>query len=282
MQLALQYMMNYSLVCVCMDLCVHWIFCTSYIVSNHMFDTDHCRQIERWCHLSPTYFSNFWVSWKPRRVVLWRLWVLGFFVWLSTAHERYWKKILSAGWYVMGNGTLLFVFFALYWMSFFLSIPLSLIKQWLLLAWHFSSPRTGSLFIGADAFDPESLAVWNTGDALFWMTTLCRQLLMFICWLVVYVSWHNTIFTGNVSVQKRDVSSGCFISEFYSGVNIVGKSKKRWRFSSDSVHFMSTSSMKRKQESGLWKLYNLFFKFPHEDIYIYIVYIYIQSRINNQ
>jgi hypothetical protein len=33
-------------------------------------------------------------------------------------------------------------------------------------------------------------------------------------------------------------------------VNIVGKSKKRWRFSSDSVHFMSTSSMKRKQESG--------------------------------
>jgi hypothetical protein len=33
-------------------------------------------------------------------------------------------------------------------MSLFLSIPLSLIKQWLLLAWHFSSPRrfVGSLF----------------------------------------------------------------------------------------------------------------------------------------
>ena len=157
------------------------------------------------------------------------------------------EKLLSAGWYVMGNGTLLFVFFALYWMSLFLSIPLSLIKQWLLLAWHFSSPRrfVGSLFIGADAFDPESLAVWNTGGVLFWMTTLCGQLLMFICWFVVYVSWHNTIFTGNVSVQKRDVSSGCFISEFYSEVNIVGKSKKRWRFSSDSVHFMMRSCQRR-------------------------------------
>ena len=29
-------------------------------------------------------------------------------------------------------------------------------------------------------------------------------------------------------------------------------SKKRWRFSFDSVHFMSMSSMKRDQESGFW------------------------------
>jgi hypothetical protein len=32
-------------------------------------------------------------------------------------------KLLSAGWYVMTNGTLLFAFFSLYWMRSFLSIP---------------------------------------------------------------------------------------------------------------------------------------------------------------
>jgi hypothetical protein len=43
-------------------------------------------------------------------------------------------KLLSAAWYVMTNGTLLFVFFSLYWMRFLLSIPLALVKQWLMLA----------------------------------------------------------------------------------------------------------------------------------------------------
>jgi hypothetical protein len=37
-------------------------FCTSYIVSNHIVDTDHCRQIEGRCQLSPRYLSNFWAS----------------------------------------------------------------------------------------------------------------------------------------------------------------------------------------------------------------------------
>ena len=32
----------------------------SYIVSNHIFDTDHCRQIEGRCQLSPRCLSNFW------------------------------------------------------------------------------------------------------------------------------------------------------------------------------------------------------------------------------
>ena len=36
------------------------------------------------------------------------------------------------------------------------------------------------------------------------------------------------------------------------GWTLLAWSKKRLRFSSDSVHFMSTSSMKRNQESGLW------------------------------
>jgi hypothetical protein len=66
-------------------------FCTSYIVSNHIFDTIHCRQIEGRCQLSPRYLSNFWVSWKPRRVFLWRFCtVLGVFVLLSSAHQRCW------------------------------------------------------------------------------------------------------------------------------------------------------------------------------------------------
>jgi hypothetical protein len=36
----------------------------------------------------------------------------------------------------------------------------------------------------------------------------------------------NTIFTGSVSIHKGDVSSGCFMSECYSGVNIVGMVKE--------------------------------------------------------
>ena len=43
-------------------------------------------------------------------------------------------KLLSTGWYVMTNGTLLFVFFSLYWMRSFLSISTALSKQWLMLA----------------------------------------------------------------------------------------------------------------------------------------------------
>ena len=43
-------------------------------------------------------------------------------------------KLLSTWWYVMTNGTLLFVFFSLYWMRSFLSIPLAVLKQWLMLA----------------------------------------------------------------------------------------------------------------------------------------------------
>jgi hypothetical protein len=39
---------------------------------------------------------------------------------------------------------------------------------------------------------------------------------------------------------------------FIEGWTLLTWSKKRLRFSSDSVHFMSTSSMKRNQESGLW------------------------------
>ena len=45
-----------------------------------------------------------------------------------------------------------------------------------------------SLFIGADAFDSESLAVWNTVGAMFKMTTLWGQVLMCICRFVVYVN----------------------------------------------------------------------------------------------
>ena len=41
-------------------------------------------------------------------------------------------KLLSTVWYVMGNGTLLFVFFWLYWMRSFLSISLAVLKQWLM------------------------------------------------------------------------------------------------------------------------------------------------------
>ena len=46
-------------------------------------------------------------------------------------------------------------------------------------------PFFGSLFIGADALD---FAVRNTFGAMFRMTTLWGQVLMFFCRFVVYVS----------------------------------------------------------------------------------------------
>jgi hypothetical protein len=50
---------------------------------------------------------------------------------------------------------------------------------------------------------------------------------MFICRFVVYyVSWHNTIFTGSLNIQKGDVISGCFMSEIYGEVSIVGMVKE--------------------------------------------------------
>ena len=120
-------------------------FCKSYIVSNHIFDTDHCRQIEGRCQLSPN------ISFK----------LLGF---LKAKTGGSLKILHSSGCicivvqcsrtmldklYVMINSILLFVFFSLYWMRSFLSIPLAMLKQWLMLAllkplffrWHFSSPR---------------------------------------------------------------------------------------------------------------------------------------------
>ena len=54
----------------------------------------------------------------------------------------------------------------------------------------FSKTLLGSMFNGADAFDSESLAVRNTFSAMFWMTTLWGQVLVFIRRFVVYVKYH--------------------------------------------------------------------------------------------
>ena len=93
----------------------------------------------------------------------------------------------------------------------------------------FPKPCFCSLFIGADAFDSESLAVRNTVGAMLRMTTLWGQVLMCICRFVLYVSWHHTIFTGSVSIQIRDVISGCFMGEFYSGHSWHGQ-RNDWGF----------------------------------------------------
>jgi hypothetical protein len=50
----------------------------------------------------------------------------------------------------------------------------------------FPKPFFGSLFIGAYAYDSESLAVRNTFGAIFKMTTLWEQVLMFISRFVVF------------------------------------------------------------------------------------------------
>jgi hypothetical protein len=49
----------------------------------------------------------------------------------------------------------------------------------------FPKPFFGGLFVGADAFDSESLAVRNTFGAMFRMTILWGQVLMFICRFVI-------------------------------------------------------------------------------------------------
>ena len=56
------------------------------------------------------------------------------------------------------------------------------------MTFQFPKPLFGSLFIRADAFDSESLAVRNTFGTMFRMTILWGQVLMFICRFVVYVS----------------------------------------------------------------------------------------------
>ena len=56
------------------------------------------------------------------------------------------------------------------------------------MTFQFPKPFFGGLFVGADEFDSESLAVRNTVGAMLWMTTLWGQVLMFICPFVVYVS----------------------------------------------------------------------------------------------
>ena len=63
---------------------------------------------------------------------------------------------------------------------------------------------------------------------------------------LLYMS--NTIFTGIVSIQMLvlDVLWVNFIVRW----TLLAWSKKQWRFSFESVHFMSMSCMKRDQENG--------------------------------
>jgi hypothetical protein len=53
------------------------------------------------------------------------------------------------------------------------------------MTFQFPKPFFGNLFIGADAFDSESLAVPNTFGTMFRMTTLWGQVLIFFCRFVV-------------------------------------------------------------------------------------------------
>ena len=54
------------------------------------------------------------------------------------------------------------------------------------MTFQFPKPLFGSLFIRADTFDSESLAVRNTFGTMFRMTILWGQVLMFICRFVLY------------------------------------------------------------------------------------------------
>ena len=95
----------------------------------------------------------------------------------------------------MTNGTLLFTFFSLYFFSVnttcFVKTMVNariVVTPLFQMTFQFPKPFFGGLFVGADAFDSESLAVRNTFGAMFRMTILWGQVLMFICRFVIYVS----------------------------------------------------------------------------------------------
>ena len=87
--------------------------------------------------------------------------------------------------------------------------------------------------------------------------TLCRM----ITWVVFLRMFWNFISSlpvkrgGSLSLFLLIVVLFGFLNvksvKILVGWTLLAWSKKRLRFSSDSVHFMSTSSMKRNQESGL-------------------------------
>ena len=88
----------------------------------------------------------------------------------------------------MTNGTLLFVFFSVNTTCFVKTMVNAriVVTPLFQMTFQFPKPFFGSLFIGADAFDSESLAVRNTFGAMFRITILSVG--MFICRFVVYVS----------------------------------------------------------------------------------------------
>ena len=91
--------------------------------------------------------------------------------------------------------------------------------------WHFCSPRRVLVVCSLEQMRLIRRA-WLYGIVLVkcfrWQLCGNRYWGLFVG--LLYMS--NTIFTGSVSIQKEDVSSGCFMSEFYSGVNIVGMVKE--------------------------------------------------------
>jgi hypothetical protein len=106
-------------------------FRTSYIVWIHIFGTDHCRQIERRYQLSFKLLGFLKAKTGGSLKILHNY---GCFCMVVQCLRTMLDNLLSAGWYVMTNGTLMFVFFSVYWMRSFLSIPLALQKQCLMLA----------------------------------------------------------------------------------------------------------------------------------------------------
>jgi hypothetical protein len=72
------------------------------------------------------------------------------------------------------------------------------------MTFQFPRPFFGGLFVGADAFDSESLAVRNTFGAMLRMTTLWGQVLMFICRFVGMATEAMQI--ANLPFYSADIS----------------------------------------------------------------------------
>ena len=135
MQLALLYMMIFSPVCVLLNLCVHWMFLhVIHRLESHFWHWPLQADRGEMSALTKMSFKLLGFLKAKTGGSLKILHSSGCFYMVVQCSRTMLDKLLSAGWYVMTSDTLLFAFFSLYWMRSFLSMPLALLKQWLMLA----------------------------------------------------------------------------------------------------------------------------------------------------
>jgi hypothetical protein len=104
---------------------------------------------------------------------------------------------------------------------------------------------------------------------------------MFICRFVVYVSWHtaNNIHPIIKFTHETSRNNISFLDAYTTCENCSMSTDIYNKPTDKHVNFMSTSSMKRNQESGLRGADCMisFFKFLHEDVGVWRCHLFSHS-----